>query len=80
MDRKQGAVLPPNKLFAAIVGDQKNGTNIEAPLATIVEAMNMALNARGADNITLNVTGNLAALFKYLNINIEKEKRRATAF
>ena len=76
----QGAVLPPNKPFAAIVGDQKNGTNIEAPLATIVEAMNMALNARGADNITLNVTGNLAALFKYLNINIEKEKRRATAF
>lgn len=76
----QGAVLPPNKPFAAIVGDQKNGTNIEAPLATIVEAVNMALDARGVDNITLNVTGNLAALFKYLNINIEKEKRRATAF
>ena len=35
----QGAVLPPNKPFAAIVGDQKHGTNIEAPLSTIQEAV-----------------------------------------
>ena len=34
----QGAVLPPNKPFMAVVGDQKHGTNIEAPLATIQEA------------------------------------------
>ena len=27
----QGAVLPPNKPFLAMVGDQKHGTNIEAP-------------------------------------------------
>lgn len=76
----QGAVIPPNKPFAAIVGDQRNGTNIEAPLATIIEAMNMALDARGTDNITLNVNGDLAGLFKYLNINIEKEKKRVSAF
>lgn len=30
----------------AIVGDQKHGTNIEAPLATIVEAFETALNKR----------------------------------
>lgn len=35
----QGAVLPPNKPFLAMVGDQKHGTNIEAPLATIQEAV-----------------------------------------
>ncbi len=35
----QGAVLPPNKPFMAVVGDQKHGTNIEAPLATIQEAV-----------------------------------------
>lgn len=35
----QGAVLPPNKPFLAMVGDQKNGTNVEAPLATIQEAV-----------------------------------------
>ena len=35
----QGAVLPANKPFLAMVGDQRHGTNIEAPLATIQEAV-----------------------------------------
>lgn len=35
----QGAVLPANKPFLAMVGDQRNGTNVEAPLATIQEAV-----------------------------------------
>ena len=38
----QGAVIPPNKEFLAVLGDQKRGTNIEAPLDTMVEAFNMA--------------------------------------
>jgi len=35
----KGAVLPANQPFLAMVGDQKHGTNIEAPLATIQEAV-----------------------------------------
>ncbi len=35
----QGAVLPANKPFLAMVGDQKHGTNVEAPLSTIQEAV-----------------------------------------
>lgn len=35
----QGGVIPPNKEFMAILGDQKNGTNIEAPLDTIKQAV-----------------------------------------
>ncbi len=35
----QGAVLPANKPFLAMVGDQKHGTNVEAPLATIQQAV-----------------------------------------
>ena len=35
----RGAVLPANKPFLAVVGDQKHGTNIEAPLSTIQEAV-----------------------------------------
>ena len=35
----KGAVLPANKPFMAVVGDQRHGTNIEAPLATIQEAV-----------------------------------------
>lgn len=31
----QGAVIPPNQQFAAILGDQRHGTNIEAPESLI---------------------------------------------
>lgn len=34
-----GAVIPPNREFLAVLGDQKRGTNIEAPLSTIQEAV-----------------------------------------
>lgn len=57
----QGAVLPPNKPFLAMVGDQKSGTNIEAPLATIVEAMNIALQGQqqtyGNTEVVLEIDG-----------------------
>lgn len=35
----QGAVLPANRPFLAVVGDQTSGTNVEAPLSTIQEAV-----------------------------------------
>ena len=35
----KGAVLPANKPFLAMVGDQRHGTNVEAPLTTIQEAV-----------------------------------------
>lgn len=35
----QGAVIPPNREFMAVLGDQRHGTNIEAPLSTIQEAV-----------------------------------------
>ncbi len=35
----QGAVIPPNKEFLAMLGDQRHGTNIEAPLDTIKQAL-----------------------------------------
>ena len=35
----QGAVIPPNREFLAILGDQTHGTNIEAPLETIEQAV-----------------------------------------
>lgn len=37
-----GAVIPPNMPFLAQLGDQKHGTNIEAPLDTIKQAMREA--------------------------------------
>jgi predicted nucleic acid-binding Zn-ribbon protein len=42
----EGAVIPPNKEFLAVLGDQDSGTNIETPLQTMVDAFNAALDAR----------------------------------
>ena len=46
----QGAVLPAGKPFLAVVGDQRHGTNVEAPLATIQEAMALVMEDFVASN------------------------------
>lgn len=42
-----GAVIPSNREFLAVLGDQKSGTNIETPLATMVQAFKQALAESG---------------------------------
>ena len=49
----KGAVIPPNAPFMAVLGDQKRGTNIEAPLSTIQEAVAAVM----ADMVGSNVAG-----------------------
>lgn len=46
----QGAVIPPNREFLAVLGDQKSGTNIETPLSTMVQAFKQALAESGGQN------------------------------
>ena len=41
-----GAVIPPNAPFMAVLGDQRNGTNIEAPLSTIQEAVALVMEGQ----------------------------------
>lgn len=43
----QGAVIPANREFLAVLGDQKSGTNIEAPLSTIEQALENVMRRRG---------------------------------
>lgn len=50
-----GAVIPPNAPFMAMLGDQKHGTNIEAPLSTIESALDNVLNRRGGANENLTI-------------------------
>lgn len=50
-----GAVIPPNSPFMAILGDQRRGTNIEAPLSTIESALDNVLNRRGGANENLTI-------------------------
>lgn len=40
----QGAVIPPNREFLAVLGDQSHGTNVEAPLSTIQEAVALVMD------------------------------------
>ena len=58
----KGAVIPPNKEFLAVLGDQSSGTNIEAPLDTIKQALAevMATNGGVQDtgDIVINIDGN----------------------
>ena len=42
-----GAVIPPNAPFMAMLGDQKHGTNIEAPLDTIKQAVREVMGSNG---------------------------------
>lgn len=69
-----GAVIPPNRQFAAVLGDQKSGTNIEAPLSTIVDAFRAV---QGEQNITIKFNGSLAELAKLLAPEINVANNRA---
>lgn len=60
----QGAVIPPNKEFLAVLGDQKHGTNIETPLQTMIDAFNIALNQRDSGNQTIVLTVDGDVLFR----------------
>lgn len=42
-----GAVIPPNREFLAVLGDQKQGTNIEAPAELIQQMVIEGLRAAG---------------------------------
>lgn len=55
----EGAVIPPNREFLAVLGDQKSGTNIETPLATMVEAFKQAMAESGNNSGTVTVVVNL---------------------
>lgn len=72
-----GTVIPPNKEFLAVLGDQNSGTNIEAPLATIEQAVaNVLAQQSRNQNITIEFSGNLAALARVLNPHIKSENTR----
>ncbi len=46
----QGAVISPNSEFLAVLGDQRSGTNVEAPLATIKQGFMETLHESGLLN------------------------------
>lgn len=53
-----GAVIPANREFLAVLGDQKHGTNIEAPLETIKQA---SMEAVAEVLSKLGISGNIGS-------------------
>lgn len=51
-----GGVIPANNPFLAVLGDQKSGVNIEAPVTVIQDAVRNVVNEQGtSDNIEVKV-------------------------
>ena len=71
----KGAIIPPNREFMAVLGDQKHGTNIEAPADLIRQIVREELGS-GGEEITIKFTGDLAALARVLSPEITRQQRR----
>lgn len=71
-----GGVIDPNKPFLALLGDQKSGKNIEAPLETIKQAMVEALTNDLPAVSYRNSTSPLCAQPVVVNIRLEGEMER----
>lgn len=68
-----GAVIPPNSAFMAVLGDQKSGTNIEAP-ADLIRSIVREEISNSPVNISFN--GSLSALAKVMKPEIDRENVR----
>lgn len=74
-----GAVISPNSEFLAVLGDQRAGKNIEAPLSTIEQALENVLSRRGeggGTNVEINFTGSLSQLARILQPQIKVAEQR----
>lgn len=60
-----GAVIPPNQSFLAMLGDQKSGTNIEAP-ESLIRRIVREESGSGGDNV-INLTTKLDGKTIYRN-------------
>ncbi|WP_101698497.1 hypothetical protein [Clostridium minihomine] len=72
-----GAVIPPRAEFAAILGDQRSGTNIEAPadlIRSIVASEIDKLNIQPQVNVI--ASGDNAGFVRWMKFEIEQEGHR----
>lgn len=75
----KGAVISPNHEFLAVLGDQKAGKNVEAPLSTIEQALENVLSRRsdgGGANVEIKFTGSLSQLARVLQPEITVAQQR----
>ena len=73
----RGAVIPPNREFLAVLGDQKRGTNVEAPADLIRQIVREEVGNSGGEEITIKFAGDLAQLARILSPEITRQQRRS---
>jgi hypothetical protein len=76
-----GTVVPPNREFLAVLGDNKTETEVVSPLSTMKQAVLEALRESGGmgggkKQMTIVFEGELAALARILRPYIEEEGKR----
>ena len=69
----KGAVIPPNKEFLAILGDQTRGKNIETPEGLLREIVQQE---SGAQEVNIIASGDVAQIIKFFRFKIQDEDKR----
>lgn len=72
----KGAVIPPNAAFAAVLGDQRSGRNLEAPEGLIRQIIREEMGGMQQGPVTITFNGTLAPLIRELKPLIEQENAR----
>ena len=71
----EGGVFEPNKPFVGLLGDQKSGTNVEAPLDTIKQAVREELE-QIVVNVQFNVENDTDRLYEIVKNKSWTERQR----
>ena len=74
----EGAVLEPNRPFLAVVGDQTRGTNVEAPLDTIRQAVREELD-QIIVNVQFNVNNDADRMYEIVKDRSWTERKRTSS-
>lgn len=72
----QGAVIPPNREFMAVLGDQTSGNNIEAPEDLIRKIVREETAGNGDLDLNITFEGDLAQFIRYLEPKITAQQRK----
>lgn len=72
----QGAVIPPNREFMAVLGDQTSGNNIEAPEDLIRKIVREETAGNGDWDLNITFEGDLAQFIRYLEPKITAQQRK----
>ena len=72
----EGGVVPPNKPFLAVLGDNKRETEIVAPYSTIKQATSEAIAERGGGGTTTIIVKAADGFTRHLSYSLSEEETR----